>query len=288
MGGSASLLREALEMNATYQIHCPLMEAAQFSFVAVFQEATECIRSYTLPFNMLNVFTHENEEDPSWAELCKTGDRLFMHRNDVSMITCDVPIRCRFTSANKHLCIHFKLELFPGLDVFSGLHRVFIENDPEQAREIQAIFAEPDSVLMLSKCQAFALRFCHRHWPDRYPFDLNRIQSFRPVLDFVRHQADATLEIGELAAMIGRSEGSFTRSFHKVFHQSPKQYLQRELYIRAAQLLLDPGATVKSVAAELKFSSEFYFSRFFKRLSGISPLEYRNNAYSTRKGQKMT
>jgi len=39
------------------------------------------------------------------------------------------------------------------------------------------------------------------------------------------------------------------------------------------QLLL-PGKSVKPVAADLKFCSEFYLSSFFKRMTGISPSEY--------------
>ena len=35
---------------------------------------------------------------------------------------------------------------------------------------------------------------------------------------------------------------------------------------------------VKTAAAELGFSSEFYFSKFFKRLSGVSPSEYRTHS----------
>ncbi|UKI34285.1 MAG: helix-turn-helix domain-containing protein [Lentisphaeria bacterium] len=36
---------------------------------------------------------------------------------------------------------------------------------------------------------------------------------------------------------------------------------------------------VKEVAGALGFSSEFYFSKFFKRLSGMSPSEYRRRSH---------
>ncbi len=279
---------ERAEAMNTFNIPYSLTGDTRFSFVAVFRESTEYCRLFTLPFDMLAICVRENESDPSVAEVLERGERFPFHCNDISLTTCDTPMRYRYTPANEHLCIHFRLELFPGVDVFSGVRRRFVENSPELRREGEAIFAETDPILMLSKCREFALKICHRHWPEQYPFDRNRIQPFRPMLDFVRNRVDAAVGIPAMAAMTGWSEGYFTRTFHEVFHQSPKQYLQRELFSRAAQLLLDPGATVKSVAAELKFSSEFYFSRFFKRLSGISPLEYRKNAFSTRKGQKMT
>lgn len=269
-----------------FHIPYPLTGDTRFSFVAVFRESTEYCRLFTLPFDMISICVRENEFDPSRAEVLERGECFPFHRNDISLTTCDTPMRYRYTPGNEHLCIHFRLELFPGADVFSGVLRRFVENSPELCREGEAIFAETDPILMLSKCREFALKICHRHWPQQYPFDRNRIQRFRPMLDFVRNRVDAAVGIAAMAAMTGWSEGYFTRTFHEVFHQSPKQYLQRELFSRAAQLLLDPDSTVKSVAAELKFSSEFYFSRFFKRLSGISPLEYRKNAFSTRQVRK--
>lgn len=49
----------------------------------------------------------------------------------------------------------------------------------------------------------------------------------------------------------------------------------RWLRIREARGLLGkPGASVKSVAQTLGFSSPFYFSKVFKEVSGISPLGY--------------
>lgn len=273
---------------STFYTPYPLAWDTRFSFVAVFRESAEYCRLFTLPFNMLSICVRENESDPSRAEVLERGECFPFHVNDISLTTCDTPMRYRYTPANEHLCIHFRLELFPGVDVFSGVRRRFIENSPLLRQEGEKVFAETDPLLMLSKCREFALKICHRHWPEQYPFDWNRVQPFLPVLDFVRNCIDATIGIPAMAAKTGWSEGYFTRTFHEVFHQSPKQYLQRELFSRAAQLLLNPDSTIKSVAAELRFSSEFYFSRFFKRLSGTSPQEYRKNALSIQKGQKKT
>ena len=283
-----SLNRRGRQKVDTYVIPCPLTEDTRFSFVSVFREATEYCQLYTRPYNMLGICIRENEADPSHTEIVGRDERFVHHCDDISLVTCDTPLRVRFTPANVHLAIHFRLELFPGLDVFSGLKQCFYRNDPELSREGQMIFAEKDPVLMLAKCREFALRICLQYWPKQYPFNRNRIQPFLPVLAFIRGHVDAAVEIRELAAMIGWSEGYFTRSFHEIFRQTPKQYLQHELFSRAAQLLLNPEMTVKTTAAELKFSSEFYFSRFFKRLSGVSPAEYRKSAVPVAGGQKRT
>ena len=128
---------------------------------------------------------------------------------------------------------------------------------------------------MLSRCREFALRFCHRHWPERYELNPDKIRPFEELLNYIRGNVHAELGVAGLAERMHRSAGSFSREFHAAFRQTPKQYLQNELYRKAAQMLLDPSESVKTVAEKLNFSSEFYFSKFFKRLSGISPRAYR-------------
>jgi len=58
----------------------------------------------------------------------------------------------------------------------------------------------------------------------------------------------------------------------------------RWLRVRAARGLLGrPGASVKSVAQELGFSSTFYFSRVFKEVAGIAPQACLRHAQTLRK-----
>ena len=46
----------------------------------------------------------------------------------------------------------------------------------------------------------------------------------------------------------------------------------------AADLLLEPGATVGSVAAQVGYGSPFALSTAFKRVRGVSPHEHRSAA----------
>ena len=44
---------------------------------------------------------------------------------------------------------------------------------------------------------------------------------------------------------------------------------------QAQQLLADERLSVKDVAAQLNFSSEYYFSHFFRHHTGMSATEFR-------------
>ena len=246
---------------------------AHFSLVDVFHESLEYVRNYTLPFNMIGICTRSEGEGASVSVNLETGEACSMRENDISLVPSNRPHQYRHTLRNERYGIHFKLEICPGIDVFRGVTHRIVENSPELRREADTIFAIEDPVLMLSRCQEFALRFCHRHWPDHYDFDMERIKPFDDVLQYVRTSVSASLQVADLAARMHRSSGNFSREFRAVFGQPPKRFLQTELLKKAAQMLLSPHHSVKTVAAELGFSSEFYFSKFFKRLSGISPSE---------------
>ena len=267
-------------MNGIYYIPVPLDRAPEFTFVAVFRESTEYVRNYTLPFNMIGITSRSEEPRASVMRNLRTGEELESHPNDIHFIPCGLPQEYRHTLRNEHLCIHFKLELYPGVDVFSGVDHCTVWHSEAWTREAREIFALNDPVLKLLRCQEFALRLCRLCWPEKYPFDLERMRQFDEVLQFIRRHGDARTRVAELAHFAHRSESAFTRAFSELFRRTPKRFLQEELYRRAAALLLAPDATVKTVADKLNFSSEFNFSRFFKRMSGISPHDFcRRSSY---------
>lgn len=262
------------ENRMPYYIGVPVQRQAHFTMVAVFRESVEFIRNYTCPFNMIGICTRSEGENASVVHNLMTGDEYSTRLNEIHMCPCNLPQRYHHTLRNEHLSIHFKLELFPGVDVFSGQDHTFREYSPELAAQAKEIFQIPDPTLMLSRCQEFALHFCHRHWPERYAFELKEMQRFHDVLEFIRTHADGLTGVSELAAILKMPESTFCRAFHSAFNMPPKQFLQQEIFKKAAQLLLIPGMTVKEAAAKLNFSSEFYFSHFFKRRSGVSPCHY--------------
>ncbi len=81
--------------------------------------------------------------------------------------------------------------------------------------------------------------------------------------------------VKELAAVAGVSYSGLRTLFFEVMRENLHSYVQRRRLEHAQLLLCDPGLTVKQVAEQMNFSSEFYFSHFFKKLKGIGPRDYR-------------
>lgn len=86
--------------------------------------------------------------------------------------------------------------------------------------------------------------------------------------------ADATLRVGELAALRGVSEVYFRREFRRFYGVSPLEYIKAKR-VDAAKRLLETGLySVTDAALSSGFESVSYFSAEFRRLAGISPSAY--------------
>jgi len=84
--------------------------------------------------------------------------------------------------------------------------------------------------------------------------------------------------IAELARRIGVSRAALARRFNELVGEPPMSFLTSWRIALAADLLLEPGATVGSVAPQVGYGSSFALSTAFKRLRGISPQQYRLRA----------
>lgn len=81
----------------------------------------------------------------------------------------------------------------------------------------------------------------------------------------------------ELAA-VGKVSYSGLRALFKSSGQGTVHaHIQRARLDQARLLLADKRLSVKDVAAQLSFSSEFYFSHFFRHQTGMSPTEFRKH-----------
>jgi transcriptional regulator GlxA family with amidase domain len=103
---------------------------------------------------------------------------------------------------------------------------------------------------------------------------------FTTVFSLVEQKLGADLRISELAKAHGTSLHAFSMAFSNNTQMSPKEYLNRRLNQEAIQLVTGTDLKIKEIADRLRFTDEFYFSRFFQKLNGVSPSRYRNRFYA--------
>ena len=71
------------------------------------------------------------------------------------------------------------------------------------------------------------------------------------------------------------SAGYFGDLIRKETGMTAQYYIQQNILKLSKQLLLDPSKSISQIADHLGFQYPQHFSRFFKKLAGVTPKEYR-------------
>lgn len=107
--------------------------------------------------------------------------------------------------------------------------------------------------------------------------------QFTDIFKFIETNLGADLRITSLAEVYGTSQDAFSMAFKRSTGMSPKEYLTRRLNQEALQLVINTPMQMKEIADKLRFSDEYYFSRFFQKLNGTPPSRYRREFRSSGK-----
>jgi AraC-like DNA-binding protein len=91
----------------------------------------------------------------------------------------------------------------------------------------------------------------------------------------IHHNPAEPWTVASLARETGVSRAALARRFHELVGEPPVSFLTGWRIALAADLLLEPGATIGSVAHQVGYGSPFALSTAFKRLRGISPQQHR-------------
>ena len=95
------------------------------------------------------------------------------------------------------------------------------------------------------------------------------------VISYIETNYQRNITIANLAKKASMSEITLYRMFKKAFNISPVNYLISVRVSRAQEMLVNSKLNISEIARETGFSDSNYFSRTFKKLTGISPRSYR-------------
>ena len=101
------------------------------------------------------------------------------------------------------------------------------------------------------------------------------------VITYISEHYHESITTAALAEMCYVSEAHFCRFFKSAVGKTVTKYVNEYRIEKATVLLANTGGGIAEIAAEVGFEDPNYFSRVFRSVMGISPLEYRERLKSS-------
>lgn len=101
-------------------------------------------------------------------------------------------------------------------------------------------------------------------------------------IEYICANLSRPLKINLLAAHCHMSISRFAHLFRAQLGQPPQQFIEIQRLNRAKELLALTPRTIQTIAFDVGFENPFYFTLRFKKHTGITPTDYRQQSLSAR------
>lgn len=111
-------------------------------------------------------------------------------------------------------------------------------------------------------------------------FDYERIKHadvVHKVMDYIRKNAHARLTLEDIAGQVYLSKSYLSSIFKQELGMSISSFVNQVRIERCKRLLRETDLPLVQIAAEYGFEDQSYFSKVFKRFTGMSPKQYRDS-----------
>lgn len=106
----------------------------------------------------------------------------------------------------------------------------------------------------------------------------SRLRRLDPAVQYIlAHYTEELPDMEQLSSMCGMSDVYFRHLFHARFGTSPKRFITEQRISHAKELIRASLCTVESAGALSGFRDPSRFSKVFREVTGMSPLEYKNS-----------
>lgn len=150
---------------------------------------------------------------------------------------------------------------------------------PSACRTMDRLFDHVNTGLPLERARIRTelMRFLFQILEEAGEEDKSLPADIAAVIRYIREAREEMPDIAKMAALVNLSESRFKQKFKQATGIPPAEFTVREKIRESQTLLKDPARTVTSIAMELGFSSSQHFSVLFRKYTGLSPIQYRQN-----------
>ena len=103
-----------------------------------------------------------------------------------------------------------------------------------------------------------------------------RLSQVREIIDaYIRENYATELSMQDVARVMNYSDAYFCKLFKQCFKVNFSAYLNEFRIAKAKELLQNTRLNVREISLACGYSDANYFARVFKRITGVTPTEYR-------------
>lgn len=147
----------------------------------------------------------------------------------------------------------------------------------EEADGYMSLYRQPSTLLVIDWLKILADKLCI-YFDDRKKDYKNKIVA--DVKLYIAEHVREKLSLNEVAAEFGISPSYLSQLFSRYNDTGFSEYINICKVETAKRMLKEDNSKVYEVADALSFGSEFYFSKVFKKVEGISPSDYINGGHT--------
>jgi AraC-like DNA-binding protein/quercetin dioxygenase-like cupin family protein len=95
----------------------------------------------------------------------------------------------------------------------------------------------------------------------------------------VEENHQKNLSMSDYAGMIGITPNHLTQTVKLLTGKTSSQIVKAKQLLEIKRLLVHTNLSVSEIANQLNFEDQSYFAKFFKRETGITPIQYRTDSF---------
>ncbi|WP_138493572.1 response regulator [Paenibacillus pinistramenti] len=166
------------------------------------------------------------------------------------------------------------------LELVQTAKRTF-RSDGNQAELIQELQKKIRRISNVEECLDYWLEVLEQLWvwrsegSDKYGELIERVRLY-----IRENYHDDQLSLHEIAKQIGVSSSHLSKVFSQETGQTMTEYLTAARIGRAKELLKTTRCKTFEIAYQVGYSDQHYFSNLFKKVTGMTPMEYRKHGHT--------